>query len=281
VGKFGWGRLVNNQYKLLVLDVDGTLLGKNRRISVEDKDALAKVRDSGVYVSLSTGRAVQSCLEIINQLSLDGYHIFSEGAVVGSPGQGGEIYAKPISKRVVMQMVEFAHRHEIDLDLYSATQYFTERETWSAVAHRHFFRIEPIMVDFTDLWERERIIKGGLVALTPSEADNVRGFCRQFSDSLYFSWVTTPAYPAVDFINVVATGVSKGKALEALTAYLGIAVSEVMAIGDGINDLPLFSKAGLAVAMGNAPDDVKAAADHVTLDIDHSGIAAAIEKFLL
>ncbi len=273
--------MVNNQYKLLVVDVDGTLLGKNRRISAEDREALAKARDSGMYVSLSTGRAAQSCLEIINQLSLDGYHTFSEGAAVGSPSQGDEVYAKPINKQVVRQMVEFAHRHKIDLDFYSATQYFAERETWSAVAHRHFFYVEPIMVDFTNLWERERIIKGGLVVLTPSEADKVRDFCRRFSDILYFSWVTTPVYPGVDFINVVAAGVSKGKALEALTAHLGIAMSEVVAIGDGINDLPLFSKAGLAIAMGNAPDEVKAVADHVTLDVDHSGTAAAIEKFLL
>lgn len=273
--------MVNNQYKLLVVDVDGTLLGKNGRISAEDREALAKARDSGVYVSLSTGRAAQSCSKIIDQLSLNGYHIFSEGAAVGSIDKGDEVYVKPISKEVVKRMVEFAHRHKIDLDLYSATQYFTERETWSAVAHRHFFRIEPIMVDFANLWEREKIVKGGLVVLTPSQAEKVRNFCRQFGDSLHFSWVTTPVYPDVDFINIVTVGVSKGEALEALAAYLGVKMSEVVAIGNGINDLPLFAKAGLAVAMGNAPDEVKAVADHVTLDVDHSGVAAAVERFLL
>jgi hypothetical protein len=75
--------------------------------------------------------------------------------------------------------------------------------------------------------------------------------------------------------------VSKGRALEALASYLGIPLAEVMAIGDGINDIPLLSLAGLAVAMGNASDEVKAVADYVTLDVDHSGVAAAIEKFLL
>jgi hypothetical protein len=75
--------------------------------------------------------------------------------------------------------------------------------------------------------------------------------------------------------------VSKGRALEALASYLGISLAEVMAIGDGINDIPLLSVAGLAIAMGNAPDEVKAVADYITLDVDHSGVAAAIEKFLL
>ena len=62
---------------------------------------------------------------------------------------------------------------------------------------------------------------------------------------------------------------------------MGIALSEVMAIGDGTNDISQLSLAGLAVAMGNAPDEVKAVADCITLDVEHNGLAAAIEKFLL
>jgi len=270
------------KYKLLVLDVDGTLLGSSNLISPDDREALARARDSGVHVSLSTGRAARSCSKLAAQLSLDGYHIFSDGAAVGSIDKGDEVYIKPIDKEVVRRMVEFAHRHKIDLDFHSATQYFIEQEaSWSAVAHRQFFHIDPIVVDFTNIWERERIVKGGLVALTPSEADKIRDFSRQFSDSLYFSWVTTPVYPGIDFINVVASGVSKGKALGQLAAYLGVEISEVMAIGDGVNDLSIFTAAGLAVAMGNAPENIKEAADHVTLDVEHSGVAAAIEKFLV
>ena len=80
---------------------------------------------------------------------------------------------------------------------------------------------------------------------------------------------------------MIAPEVSKGKALEALVSYLGISLDEVMAVGDGTNDIPLLISAGLAVAMGDAPDQVKAVADYITLDIDHNGLAAAIEKFLL
>ncbi len=273
--------MVNNYYKLLVVDIDGTLVGGNRSVSAEDREALAKARDLGMQVSLSTGRAAQACLGIINQLSLDGYHIFFDGASVSDPSQGEEVYVQPISRGVVKQMVEFAHRHEIDLELYSATHYFAERETWSTEAHRQFFDLEPTIVGFTRLWERERIIKGGLVTTTPEEAAKAKIFCRHFDDSLHFSWARTPAYPGVDFINILAPEVSKGKALEALASHLGVSMSAVMAIGDGTNDISLLSTAGLAVAMGNAYDEVKAVADYVTLDIDHSGVAAAITKFLL
>jgi len=182
---------------------------------------------------------------------------------------------------VVREAVEFAHSRKIDLELYSATHYFVERETWSTDAHRKFFGIEPTIVDFTGLWERERIIKGGLVARSAQEMAKTQGFRLQFDRSLHFSVARSPAFPDVEFTNVVAPQVSKGKALEALASHLGISLGEVMAVGDGANDITLLSRAGLAVAMDNAPDEVKAVAQYVTLDVDQSGLAAAIEKFLL
>lgn len=274
-------RLIKNPYTLLVVDIDGTLIDKNGAISAEDKDALARAGDSGIQVSLSTGRVVQACLRIISQLSLDGYHMFFDGALVSNPEKGEEVYVKPIGEELVRQIVDFVHLNEINLDLYSATHYFIERETWSTDIRRQFFGIEPTVVDFTNLWQKERIIKGTLVVFSAEErakADSVR---RQFKSSLHFSGTRTPAYPEVDFINVVAPDVSKGKALEALASFLGIPLTEVIAIGDGANDIPLLSSAGLAVAMDNAPSELKAVADYVTLDVEHNGVAAAINKFLL
>jgi len=273
--------LINNLYKILVVDVDGTLVGKDGSISVEDREALAKARQLGIQVSLSTGRVTQACLGIINQLSLDGCHMFFDGALVSSLAQDNEVYVQPISQEVVKQAVEFAHSNDIPLDLYSTTHYFIERETWASDIRRQFFGIEPTLVDFTKVWNRERIIKGGLTTSSPQEIAKARSFCLHFDSSLHFTWTKTPAYPDINFVNVLAPGVSKGEALAALASHLGVSLDEVMAIGDGTNDIPLLTMAGLAIAMGNAPDELKAVADHITLDIDHSGVAAAINKFLV
>jgi len=272
---------MNNRYKLLVVDIDGTLLDRNGAISAENKDALTGVGGSGIRVSLSTGRAVKACLGIINQLSLDGYHIFFDGALVGDPKSGQEVYVKPISEECARQIIEFVHRREIDLDLYSATRYFVERETWVTDIRRQFFGLEPTIVDFSQLWQKERIIKGTLVVFSAEERAKADDFCLHFKSRLSFSVTKTPAYPGVDFINVVDPVVSKGRALEALASFLRIPLTEVIAIGDGANDVSLLSRAGLAVAMGNAADELKAVADYVTLDVDHSGVAEAIKKFLL
>lgn len=272
---------MNNRYKLLVVDIDGTLLGKSGAISAEDKSALAKVSDSGMRVSLSTGRVVQACLRIINQLSLDGYHIFFDGALVSNPKDSQEVYVKPVSQELVRQAIELVHQNKVNLDLFSATHYFVERETWVSDIRREFFGIQPTIVDFTKIWQKERIIKGTLVVFSAEEKAKADSFRRHFQSSLSFSGTNTPAYPGVDFINVLAPNVSKGEALEAVASYLRIPLTEVMAIGDGANDVSLLSNVGLAIAMGNASDELKAVADYVTLDVDHSGVAAAINRFLL
>ena len=269
------------KYKILVVDVDGTLVGRDGSISAEDREALAKTRQLGIQVSLSTGRVTQACSGIINQLSLDGCHIFFDGALVSGPAEDKEVYVQPISQEAVKQTVEFAHLNDISLELYSTTHYFVERETWASDIRRQFFGIEPTVVDFTKLWNRERIIKGGLTTSSAQEIAKARSFCLHFDGSLHFTWTKTPAYPDINFVNVLAPEVSKGKALAALASHLGVSLDEVIAIGDGTNDIPLLTSAGLAIAMGNAPNEVKEVADYVTLDIDHSGVAAAIEKFLL
>ncbi len=269
------------KYKLLVIDIDGTLVGSEGTVSAEDGEALAQASDLGIQVSLSTGRVPNASLSIINQLSLDGVHIFCDGALVSNPAQSREVYVQPLDKSIVREAIEFARASDMYLELYSATHYFIEQETWATQIHRQFFGLEPKVVDFTKLWKRERIIKAELMTATPQEVAKARGFYVQFDGRLHFSRVRTPAYPGVEFINVVDLEVSKGKALEALVSHLGVSMSEVMAVGDGVNDIPLLSVAGLAVAMDNAPAEVKTAAHYITLGVDRSGLATAIKKFLL
>jgi Cof subfamily protein (haloacid dehalogenase superfamily) len=274
--------LTSHHYKLLVIDIDGTLINKYGEISTDNREALSLAQDSGMQVSLSTGRSLKSSLRFIDQLSLDNYHIFFDGALVSSAEPGfEEIYAQPISDTVLRQMIEFAHQYDIDLELYSVTHYFAERETWSTEAHRQFFGFEPTIVDFTGLWERARIIKGALVVTTPQEEAKARSFGNHFADSLHFSRVMTPTYPDVTFINILAPDTSKGRALEAMASHLGISLAEVVAVGDGRNDISLLSTAGLGIAMGNAHDELKKVADHITLDVEEDGLGAAIKQFLL
>lgn len=266
---------------LLVVDIDGTLINQAGAISDADRQALASAAQAGVRVSLSTGRVSQACREVLELLSLDGYHMFADGALVSDPKSDEEVYVEPVPPELVKEMVEFTRAHQMRIDMYSSTRFLAECEDWVTDIRRSFFGLDLNIVDFGQVWQNEQIIKGTLVVRSSEEKAQADRFYRHFENRLNFSWTMTPAYPDVDFINIISREVSKGKALEELASFLGIPLSRVVAIGNGANDVSLLSTAGLGIAVGNAHDELKAVADHIVPDVDHSGVAVAVEKFVL
>ena len=270
-----------SKYKLLVVDIDGTIVDGNGAISAEDEKALAGAAAAGVKVSLSTGRVIEACRGIIDRLSLDGHHIFFDGALVGEPSEKIEVYCQPIESEMIRQAVEFARANDIYLELYSKERFFAERENWSDEIHNSFFGVAPTIADFDGIWQRERIIKAEMVVRDEEERSKAELFQNEFNGRLRFSIARSPACPEIDFVNIINCRVSKGEALKELASFIGISTDEVIAIGDGLNDISLLEAAGMAVAMGNAFPEVKQVADYITLDVDHSGVAAAVRKFLV
>ena len=272
---------MTNRPGLLVVDIDGTLINQAGVISMADRQALARIIEAGIGISLSTGRVSQACRSVLELLSLEGYHVFSDGALVADPQSDGEVYVEPIPRELVKEIVEFIHDYEMRIDLYSSRQFFVEREDWVTDIRRKFFGLEPTLIDFSSVWQNERVIKGTLVVHSLEEKAQAAHFRNYFKDRLNLSWTMTPAYPDIDFINVISREVSKGKALEELASFLGVALSEVIAIGNGDNDVSLLSTAGTGIAMGNSPDELKAVADHVVPGVEHSGVSVAVEKYIL
>lgn len=271
----------NKSYKLLVIDIDGTLINKKDTISEKDIKAIKKVVQAGIKVVISSGRVAEASRWVLETLSLNGYHIFADGALVANPKDGDEVYVEPVTQKMVKQLIESAHNTSLHFDLFSSRRYFIEHEDWVADIRRDFFRLTPTIVDFDGIWQKERIIKATLIVRSDEERVVAKNFQNRFDSKLSFSWTSTPRYPGIDFINILSKSVSKGKALLNLCSFLEVTPTEVMAIGDGTNDISLLNNAGLAVAMGNATQKLKQIAHYVTLSVDDSGVAAAIEKYLI
>jgi Cof subfamily protein (haloacid dehalogenase superfamily) len=268
------------KYKLLVVDIDGTIIDINGAISDEDKTALAAASASGVRVCLSTGRVVSACRRILNSLALGGCHIFYDGALVCDAAITQEIYCSPLEAKDVQRAVEFTRSNDIYLELYTTERFFAERPNWSDEIHTNYFGVAPMITNLSGIWERERIIKAEILVRDAVEQEQADYFRSNFDGSFRFSIARSPSFPGIDFINIINPCVSKGVALKALAAHHDIAMEEVIAIGDGLNDISLLETAGTAVAMGNAFPEVKKVADYITLDVKDSGVAVVVWKFL-
>lgn len=272
---------MTTQYKLLVLDIDGTLIGKSGTVSPENKQALARASGLGVTISLCTGRSLNGCLPLLAELSLNGCHIFCDGALVLKPSTGYEIYTQELEVGPIRKAIDWAHRHGMDIDLYSSTTYFAEHENWSTEIQSKYFNTFAKFVKYDEIIGQERIIKLGAMANNASELCQIEAFCHEFQGIFNFSWVTSPSFPDTKFVNILSPQVSKGRAVVELSGCLKIPRESIIAIGDGKNDISMISSAGFGVAMGQSPDELKSAADYVTNDVEQNGLALAIEKFLL
>lgn len=212
---------------------------------------------------------------------MDGSHIFYDGALIYNHSEQKQVYSHHLPPEIVKQACEVALQNGVPLDLFSATQYFAMEESWRTNIRREYFKINPTITDFRTLWQKEVIIKGSIVTRTPREEKLARDFGAQFEGRLECVWTGTPAFPDYYFINVNNIGISKGTALKVLADHLEIDLDEVAAIGDGANDISLLSTAGLAIAMSNSPEELKQVADHITDDVEHSGVASAIRQFII
>jgi 5-amino-6-(5-phospho-D-ribitylamino)uracil phosphatase len=266
---------------MLVMDIDGTLLNKEGTISDSDRAAVKGAKESGLIVTLCTGRATSASLKILRELDLDGAHIFFDGTLVYDPQKDVEIYSQPLPPDIVEEISAYAWKEGLPLDLFSRTHYFVGEESWRTEIRKDFFGIQAIVTDLRTIGKKEIIIKGGIAVKTPEEIALAKKFAARFSKRLNVTWTMTPAYPDIQFINIVNSGTSKGLALKELCSYLGIATEQVCAIGDGPNDISLLSTAGLGIAMQNSDVELKAAADYVTEDVANSGVAEAIRRFLI
>lgn len=267
------------KYKMVVIDIDGTLVDKHGNIAPEDKNAVTRLINLNVIVSLCTGRIISTTMPIIEELGLKDFDIFYDGALIYNTGTRATLYAKPLDAPIVRQAIDFSRQNDIYLELYSSEKFFSEQPNWSDEVHRKFFRVEPTKVNFDDIWNKERILKAEVVVHNDEEAVKARLFEDNFGDRLRYSIARSPAYPEIDFINIVNPQVSKGVALGKLMEHYGHLPAEVIAIGDGLNDIPLLEAAGMAVAMGNAFPEVKQVSDYITLNIEQHGVASAIDFF--
>jgi Cof subfamily protein (haloacid dehalogenase superfamily) len=269
-----------SRYKLLLTDVDGTLVRKDGSISEENLAALRAAHEAGVCVSICTGRSMLSSKEQIEKLGFGGFHAFYDGGFICHGDSGEVLHAGAIPPAAIRRLIEFAAQHSLYLELSNGLRSFAALPCPVPKLKSLAFEAEHTTGSLERIEDRERIVQGLLVVQSEREG-LIEALRQELAPGTQIVHGPVALTSGLDPCVVLAGGTSKGSAIARFCEYHGITPDEVMAVGDWMNDISMLKEAGLGVAMGQAPDEVKAAADCITGSVNEHGLAEAIRKYLL
>ena len=268
------------KYKLLVLDVDGTLLNEAKEISRRTLSALLKVQQMGVRVVLASGRPTYGLLPLAKKLELGNYGGFIlsyNGSQIINAQNGEILFERRISPEMLPYIEKKARKNGFALFTYHDDTIITNSPENEHVRAEALLNNQSVIeeeefstaVDFAP--SKCMLVsddEAALVGLEEHWKKRLDGVLDVFRSEPYF-------------LEVVPCGVDKANTLGALMEQLGVTREEVMAIGDGTCDVAMLQLAGMGIAMGHAEDSVKVCADYVTATNEEDGVAVAVEKMIL
>lgn len=283
----------HNPYKILALDLDGTLLNEQNSISPRDAQAVRRAQENGVQIVLCTGRNVCEVRAFSEQLlAPPDWLVTSSGAAVQTPDDSEPQFFSGLSRAMCEDILALCDDFGTDPCFYTTQSLYYGRAFRSLL--RRMEQNGRIIMDETAEgyfyldsraeWERvleTETLPVAKVVLYPSH---------DISDLLLY-WLTDMGHfelaPSVMFggelhdIEINRRGVNKGQSLRWLAKRLGCTMENVVAIGDSDNDLTMLRAAGLGIAMGNAAKNVRLTADAVTASNAECGVAQAVERYIL
>jgi Cof subfamily protein (haloacid dehalogenase superfamily) len=261
--------------KLIAIDLDDTLLNNQQQLSPRTCDVLGKAIQSGVAVTIATGRMFQSALPFARQLKLELPIITYNGALIRQLHSGETVFHRPIDTELAQGLADLFCERNWYLQKYVDDRLYVAELDENARFYADYAKVEAIPLGSAFYCMNEAPTKMLSMGEPDELAQITAELTTRFNGRLYL------ASSKKRYLEMVDSRVNKGQALAFLAGMLGIDQQEVMAIGDSMNDLDMIEYAGVGVAMGNANAKVKAAADFVTLGNAEDGVAAAVEKYIL
>lgn len=260
--------------KLIALDLDGTLLTSQRLISDRNIQAVRRASLQGIQVALVSGRPLCALSGFIRQLNLDMPVISSGGAHIAFPAHGKVLAVKPLSHADIALTVRLARRAGVSI--------FIETENGITCENGAQYLEEERTDIFCPIIEVSNVLESvngntTKVALV-GEPPALQKFYKLTAALHKRLHIVASSDRSID---VTRYGVNKGTALRQLTGELVIPLHQVLAVGDSPNDLSMFAVAGISVAMGNAPQEVRVFANFTAPTNDEDGVAWAIETLAL
>lgn len=265
-------------YKLIALDMDGTLLREDKTISKETYRAIQRARAKGVKVVLTTGRPIDGVKRYLNELNLvndDDYVIAYNGSLVQNAK------TKKVIAKTLMSLDDVSYLYkisqELKVNIHALTDHSCIAPKWSTYSQveADINNISLDFVDFNNLDKSTTVVKVMFI----DEPDYLSEVVAKLPKEIYEKYTVLRSAPF--FLEFLDKSVNKGAGVSILAKELGIKPEEVICVGDAGNDLDMIKFAGLGVAMGNAFPEVKEIADYITLSNEENGVAHVIDRFVL
>jgi Cof subfamily protein (haloacid dehalogenase superfamily) len=278
--------LMKPSIRLLAVDIDGTLLNPEFRISPADLGALRRAHEEGIEVTLVTGRRHGFALPIAQQLGFDFWLISSNGAVIRS--LAGETFHRDLlpaatCRKLCSAMQEFRGHTVLTFDTDAKGAIVLERMQELGTSIQRWLEKNLQYIDFVVPLEKA-LTRDPVQAMFCGPVARMHQALALLAASGLEQEITVlrTEYPERDLsiVDVLNQGCSKGHALERWANHRGIAREQVMAIGDNYNDIEMLAFAGLPVIMGNASEGLRRQGWAVTLSNDQDGVAVAVEQVL-
>lgn len=272
------------KYKLICMDMDGTLLNDKKQVSERAIRAINKAHDIGVKVVIATGRIFVSAEFYGDIIGVKAPIIASNGAYIREKDCDRAIYEEGLGKENYLMIVQLLKKYHIVPHFYTEDTIYTEEIIHSSLTYKNANKTLPlnrqvkivVVDDWNKLFQEEnpRIIKAMAVG---TNEEKIKAAKAEFINLDKFQVVSSYK----NCFEVMAKTTSKGNALKKICDYYGIHRNEIISIGDNENDISMIKFAGLGVAMGNAEAEVKDIADYVTATNEEDGVAKVIEKFVI
>lgn len=275
---------LGRRVKLVVCDLDGTLLNSGKQISAASVEAVQGARQRGVQTTFCTGRIHDMTLAYSRRMNIEGPMAAANGAVILDAQSGAILYKKTIPAAAALAVVSFCGQKGMDCSLLASEGCFFSRNSVRRQRFEQYNRIAeadglpPLILrslddGFGDALSCD-IYKILIYEIAEGQKKTAEAFLASFPELARTS-------SEEGLLDVSAAGVDKGRALRRLARIAGVSKGEICVFGDYCNDIPMMDQAGFPIAMGNAPEEVQLAALAVTASNDEDGVARGIEKYIL
>lgn len=277
--------MTKQNIRMVGLDLDGTLLNSNKVFTEYSKEVITKALRQGVIVLPATGRPATGIPKEVMEFPGIRYALTSNGARVLDLQDEKVLYERLISYEAGGRLLEILKKYDALLEIYyDGTGYAAKRDLDrverympSAPMVNYILNTRQPVEDVFEMYHREHRPLDKIQALFASQEDKREAF-KEVGEKLPEITICGALH---NNLEANAKEARKGVALVKLGELLGIPREEIMACGDGSNDIEMIREVGFGVAMSNAIDEVKEAADYVTLSNDEDGVARVIEKYVL